>query len=89
MTVGPAHCGLDGKIQPIEPDVEWDLDDAQGRGLTSLRVILSSAMVSALMLQLYDAPSRQPSSTAECLSGANVQVPGVFAAAAVPGGRLI
>jgi hypothetical protein len=28
MTVGPAHYGLDGKMQPVEPNVERHLDAA-------------------------------------------------------------
>src|SRR5262245_16234269 len=32
MAVGPAHGGLDGQVQPIEPDIEGNLDAAQNRG---------------------------------------------------------
>ena len=32
MAVGPAHGGLDGQVQPVEPDVERHLDPAQDRG---------------------------------------------------------
>src|SRR6266511_3002264 len=33
MAVGPSHGGLDGQVQPVEPDVERHLDVAQDRGL--------------------------------------------------------
>jgi hypothetical protein len=33
MAVGPSHGGLDGQVQPVEPDVERYLDAAQHHGL--------------------------------------------------------
>ena len=36
MAIGPAHGGLDGQVQPIEPDVERHLDAAQDRGLDAI-----------------------------------------------------
>jgi hypothetical protein len=30
---GPSHGCLDGQVQPVEPNVERDLDPAQDRGL--------------------------------------------------------
>jgi hypothetical protein len=64
MAVGPAHGGLNGQMQPVEPDVEWHINAAQDCGLDVVEGDLETAMVSALMPPLYDAPSRWPSSTA-------------------------
>src|SRR5215469_1246629 len=33
MAVGPAHGGLKGQMQPVEPDIERHFDAAQGHGL--------------------------------------------------------
>ncbi len=33
MAVGPAHGGLNGQMQPVEPDVEWHINAAQDCGL--------------------------------------------------------
>ncbi len=57
VAVGPAHGSLDGQLQPVKPDVERYLDATQDRGLTSSSVILSRAIMTALMPLLYNAPS--------------------------------
>jgi hypothetical protein len=33
MAVGPAHGGLNGQMQPVEPDIEWHINAAQNFGL--------------------------------------------------------
>ena len=33
MAVGPAHRGLNGQVEPVEPDAERHLDAAQDRRL--------------------------------------------------------